>query len=160
MKVSIYRGPRNGLNVVGRNFILLLLNFSAWLCLGPAWQDLQISPGPLYFHAMVLYIYIWITIIQTITKYRVQTEVSSTHHYIATNDIRKESAKRFFGRRPRPSERRLSIASEGRAARKWDAIHVRACMQRALSPGGRSIGRRASTSGKDLGFQASDRDEN
>ena len=31
-----YRGPRNGLYVVGRNFFLLLLNCSAWPCLGPA----------------------------------------------------------------------------------------------------------------------------
>ena len=31
-----YREVNKGLCVVGRNFFLLLLNCSAWLCLGPA----------------------------------------------------------------------------------------------------------------------------
>ena len=31
--------------VVARNFFLLLLEFSAWPCLGPASQDLQTLPG-------------------------------------------------------------------------------------------------------------------
>ena len=37
----VYRGENKGLHVVARNFFLLLLNLSAWLCLGPAWQDIQ-----------------------------------------------------------------------------------------------------------------------
>ena len=40
--LCIYRDPRKGLYVVGRNFFLLLLNSSAWPCLGP---DGQTFPG-------------------------------------------------------------------------------------------------------------------
>ena len=44
----VYRGPRNGFYVVGRNFFLLLLNCYAWPCLGPAFQ------GSLYFSKVFL----------------------------------------------------------------------------------------------------------
>ena len=36
MQPSLYRDRLKGLYVVGRNFFLLLLDFSAWPCLGPA----------------------------------------------------------------------------------------------------------------------------
>ena len=45
---SAQRGGGNkGLYVVARNFFLLLLNCSAWPCLGPAWKNKQtyISPS-------------------------------------------------------------------------------------------------------------------
>ena len=35
-QMTIYRGGNKGLYVVARNFFLLLLNSSAWPCLGPA----------------------------------------------------------------------------------------------------------------------------
>ena len=34
--LQLYRGVNKGLYVVARNFFLLLLNCSAWPCLGPA----------------------------------------------------------------------------------------------------------------------------
>ena len=34
--VALYRGGNKGLYVVARNFFLVLLNFSAWPCLGAA----------------------------------------------------------------------------------------------------------------------------
>ena len=42
-----YRGGNKGLYVVARNFFLLLLDCSAWPCLGPAYQNKQtfISPS-------------------------------------------------------------------------------------------------------------------
>ena len=33
---GLYRGGNKGLYVVARNFFLLLLDYSAWPCLGPA----------------------------------------------------------------------------------------------------------------------------
>ena len=33
---AVYRGEKKSWYVVARNFFLLLLNFSAWPCLGPA----------------------------------------------------------------------------------------------------------------------------
>ena len=36
-----YRAPKKCVYVVARNFFLLLLNCSAWTCLGPAYQDLH-----------------------------------------------------------------------------------------------------------------------
>ena len=36
-----YRAEKKSWYVVARNFFLLLLNFSAWPCLGAAYQDLQ-----------------------------------------------------------------------------------------------------------------------
>ena len=39
--ICTYRTEKKFWYVVARNFFLLLLNFSAWPCLGPAEQDLQ-----------------------------------------------------------------------------------------------------------------------
>ena len=48
--VQIYREGNKGLYVVEGNFFLLLLNCSAWPCLGPAQQNKQtfISPSVIY----------------------------------------------------------------------------------------------------------------
>ena len=42
-----HREVNKGLYVVARNFFLLLLNCSAWPCLGPAWQVIDTN---LYLH--------------------------------------------------------------------------------------------------------------
>ena len=41
LDAMVYREVNKGLYVVARNFFLLLLNCSAWPCLGPAQQDMQ-----------------------------------------------------------------------------------------------------------------------
>ena len=43
--ISVYRAPGKCLYVVARNFFLLLLNCSAWPCLGPAWQKIHTFSG-------------------------------------------------------------------------------------------------------------------
>ena len=47
--VTLYRGGNKGLYVVARTFFLHLLNFSAWTCLCPAYQNKEtfISPSVL-----------------------------------------------------------------------------------------------------------------
>ena len=39
--------------MVARNFFLLLLNYSAWFCLGPAYQDIQT-----FIYASVYYVFV------------------------------------------------------------------------------------------------------
>ena len=49
IKKKPYRGGNKGLYVVARNFFLLLLNCSAWPCLGPAYQNKQTFISPSVF---------------------------------------------------------------------------------------------------------------
>ena len=48
-RVQTYRGSLKGVYVVARIFFLLLLNCSAWPCLGPAQQDLHTYLFPSVF---------------------------------------------------------------------------------------------------------------